>query len=333
MLALATGCSTERSEPAASPTSQAASRDVGEPAPSYAANRRAAAAESARVLALAPVPKGSIARPENTADERLDMMSIGPSDPSLTRSRWFSVPMGPDELERYLLEHVPAGFKMPDGVGGGSDGVRSLTYIAVRSAEPDAFIAPTLLVQWAAMSGTTTMHVDAVIAARLPRTPGTRVHGTVSSVDIRHVDAGRTGSAPSPILPYNQLERTLSQDLIDRLVDAANRLPGSISPAFMALCPFPGDPPESWRLTFHTSDGDLEMAFEPSCWDQVHVTRDGRPLEPTLDPDGFAATVTAIAHARQDLGNVTGGDVASPPDPLLSENQDQGDAKGKTPSN
>ena len=107
-----TACSARAPRPASVPTTAADAAPPGQGAHSYAANRRAAEAEAVRVLGLAPMPDGAVERPRSDADRAFDMIRIGPSDDSITKSKWFSVPLGPDQLEKYLLGNVPARFQV-----------------------------------------------------------------------------------------------------------------------------------------------------------------------------------------------------------------------------
>lgn len=267
------------------------------PERTYAENRAAAAAESARIVELAPLPAGAERLDGQPAGWPEGGMSLGPSDGSLTRTAWWSVAAGADALETFLLSHDPPdmGMQDGDGVGGGSDGMRYVTYEQKQPVDPDAFTGTSLLVQWLEVDGRSLVRVDTFLAARDVRTPETYIDETVTAVDIERVESGMERGGGGT-LPAVHLTEPDDGARIEHLVDAANGLRASIKPAFFSSCPFPGDPPPSVTVTFHTTTGDIKMHLELSCWGQVTVRRDGRLLSPTLDPDSFNEAVEAAAN-------------------------------------
>jgi hypothetical protein len=282
-------------DPTPSPTVSTSSPS---PTSTYAENRARADAESARVVELAPLPE-SASRLDRRPQGWFDGVSIGPADGSLTRTAWWSVPLGADNLESYLRLHEPAGMHRQDGVGSNSDllghFVRNLTYVQDRSASPDAYLPVTLLVQWTEVNGRSLVRADTYTAAREVRTPETYVDGDVTAVDIERVMPGglpRPGS--NRRLATVHLTAPTDDADIARLVDAVNGLQASIAPAFVASCPYPGDPRPFVTLTFHTADGAVVAHLELSCWGQVEIRRDGKPVRPTLDPGDLSEIVESV---------------------------------------
>ena len=78
----------------------------------YRENRRAAAKESKRVVGLVPVPPGStrLSKPPTSWSGPPDLTE-GPSDNTLTRTAWWSVPGDADAIQHYLKSHHPTGLR------------------------------------------------------------------------------------------------------------------------------------------------------------------------------------------------------------------------------
>jgi hypothetical protein len=266
----------------------------------YQENRALAAAESARVVELAPLPESATRLPRKPAGWPGGGTFLGPADASLTETAWWSVPVDADSFETYLKAHEPDGMhREEDGGGSMSDleghVVLDLSYTQDESAAPDAYLPVSLLVQWMADGDHTLVRADTSTAAREVRTPETYIDAEVTAVDIERV-------VPHP--PDNQrlptVHLTAPDDSADiaRLVDAVNGLPASIKPAFVASCPFPGDPRPFVTLTFHTAAGTVVAHLETACWGQVEIRRDGTPVRPTLDPGELTEAVESAVGNR-----------------------------------
>ncbi|MCW2772504.1 MAG: hypothetical protein JWN91_830 [Nocardioides sp.] len=265
----------------------------------YQENRALAAAESARVVELVPLPESATRLPRKPAGWPGRGMISSPADASLAETAWWSVPVDAGSLETYLTAHEPGGMHREEGFGSSSDleghVVRYLSYAQDRSTTPDAYQPVSLLVQWMADGDHTLVRADTSTAARDVRTPETYVDGEVTAVDIDRV-------VPHP--PDNQrlppVHLTAPDDSADiaRLVDAVNGLPASIKPAFVASCPYPGDPRPFVTLTFHTAAGTVVAHLETACWGQVEIRRDGQPVRPTLDPGDLTEVVEAAVGNR-----------------------------------
>ncbi|MCW2794727.1 hypothetical protein [Nocardioides sp.] len=278
-------------------TSPPLTRPSHPPQRTYAENRAAAAAESARVVELAPLPASAVGLDRRPDGWPVDYgMSLGPSDGTLTRTAWWSVPLGADTLESYLLAHHPQGLRREDGVGGGAVGIRDVNYDQAGSPDPEAFTGVSLLVQWREVDGRSLVRVDTYLAARAVRTMDTYIDETVTAVDIEQVSSGfeRDGGGPLPTVHLSEPE---DHARIARLVETVNGLHASTRPVPMGSCPYPGNPRPSVTVTFHTTSDEIVLHLELSCWGQVSVQRDGRLVVPTLDPAGFYPAVEKAAHA------------------------------------
>jgi hypothetical protein len=264
-------------------------------APTYRQNRLLAAAESERVLASLPMPADASPLPGRPDGWPNVAMSLGPSDGTLTRTAWWSVPTDGAAVESYLTSHVPARMEQSEWVGGGPDGIRTVSYVPDRPTNPETYNGVELLVQWLEIDGRTVLRADTFTPAREVRDPATYVDDEVDAVDVDRVVADPPDNRQAAPV---RLTRPANADAIDLLVTSVNALPASTRPAPTGFCPMPGDPPPSVMLTFHTSDGVVRMHRATTCHGQVRVTRDGRPLEPTLDPGDLATVVEEIVRDR-----------------------------------
>ncbi|GAB3196588.1 hypothetical protein GCM10027062_06200 [Nocardioides hungaricus] len=267
------------------------------PAPTYRLNRLAAAAESEQILASLPVPERSTrlrGEPEGwPADSGL---TVGPSDGTLTRTAWWTVPSTADVVEAYLLSHRPPGTRRDGGVGSvGPEEVRYVDYVQDPPGDAAAFTGIDMVVQWLEVGGRTLVRADTFTAARAVRTAESYVDGPVTAVDIERVVADPAGNRR--VAPV-RLARPDDSGAIDLLVDTVNGLYASTRPAPAGLCLFPGDPRPSITLTFDTADATVTMSVETSCWGQVEIRRDGVPVGPTLDPGDLSDVVDRLVRDR-----------------------------------
>jgi len=279
---------------ATAPTGSPSPSSTAPAGPSYAANRAAAEAESARVVELVPLPANAKRLPGRPPGWPGNYgTSLGPSDSTLTKTSWWRVLDTADALSTYLLGHTPHGMTRTDGLGGGSDGIHYDTYVEQPAPRPGAFLPVSLLVQWRQVGQHTLVRADTFTAARAVRTPLSFVDGTVTAVDIQQVRPGHDHHTGGP-LPTVHLAEPADHNAIARLVRTVNQLPASIRPAFNGPCPFPGNPPPSNTITFHTGKGTVRMHFMTWCWGQVHVRLDGAPTSPTLDPGDLNRVIGQI---------------------------------------
>lgn len=269
----------------------------------FRANRAAAAAESARVVGLVPVPPGATrlaAAPDSWSGP--SQITLGPSENRLTRTAWWTVPVGANAMQHVLLSQTPVGMRREGGVGGGSDGIRFVTYGQTAPAAPDAYFGVSLLVQW---SPTRTEHgellvrADTFTAARAVRNPRSTITGTVRAVDIRQIRAIDNGQSRR-MRPVH-LEQSADVALIEHLVRAVNQLPASTRPVPVASCPAPPRPTPRLDLTFHTGANgadEVTMKLVDWCFGQVQSAVNGHEIRPTLDPGRLVTTVNHLLARR-----------------------------------
>jgi hypothetical protein len=269
-------------------------------------NRHRAIAASEAALASMPVPEGSV-KLTGEPDEWPDGESaLGPSDWRLTRTAWWSVPMGVEQLVAFLTDHAPAGMQRPPGedivVNGNSDGVGYTDYDTIAPADPAAYTGPSLLVQFKQFGDHTVMRADTFLAARYGTDDVPRITGDVTAVRIDRVRAAkRDGSGGGP-LPTVRFEAPADSAQIDKLVDAFNSLSGSLTEGGFLSCPMSLGPPAEYTATFivRRADGSASTMVAHttvSCWSQLEITVDGTRLRATLDPGGFTQIVDRIADA------------------------------------
>lgn len=256
------------------------------PTTTVAANRRLAAAESARIIGLVPLPAGATRLAGEPAGWPSDWgESLGPSDGSLTRTSWWSVPLPVQDVTSHLATHAPAGMRHAPGddpMTEVSPGFWTATYEEASRA-PASYTDPQLLVQVHEMGGRTLVRADSFLGARAVRTPEEEIPGLVTGVTIERVAAQGPGRTGGP-LPTVQLTYPVDRDAIDRLVRAINGLYASIDPPAVLSCPAMLPPLQKDTLTFHTGRGTFVFRLTPWCNGQVEVSHDGHALAPTLDP-------------------------------------------------
>lgn len=256
-------------------------------------NYRAAEKESERALRLAPLPPGAVrlqGKPAGWPDAGYGM---SPSDESLTRTAWYSVPLDADEVQEFLFSHVPDGMARDDGYGN-SVGVRNFDYTTPQPRDPAAYTGPSLLVQWYDLGSRTAIRFDVMLASRHARTPATYLTGTVTSVDIGRTVEKHTGTQTTRTLPTVRLSADEDAGRVARLVDGFNGLYGAVVSTTLHSCP-PQTRTTTYRFTFHTTDGEVSYRWIANgCDPEFEVMRDGRRVGPNLDPGDLEDTVAKV---------------------------------------
>ena len=222
-------------------------------------------------------------------------MSIGPSDWTLTRTAWWSVPLTDEQVAAFLTDHAPNGMRRPEGV--------------VTPADPAAYTGPTVLVQFKQVGDHSVLRVDTFLGARYAVPDELRVTGRVTSVDIDRVgpgDLNRVGDGGP--LPTVRLTSPDDAAQIDRLVGAFNGLYGSLTTGYAMSCPMIPDPPK-YTVTFvgTASDGAIHTTVAkvaPICFGQLSVSVDGTLMQITLNPAGWPQVVDEVADGAK--GSETG---------------------------
>ena len=281
-------------------------------------NRRRAVAASEAALAGLPVPVGSVRLGGQPSGWPPGRMGLGPSDFSLTRTSWWSVPMSLRDVASFFTTHAPDGMEHPTGedvIGSGNgDGVDYTTYIVIEPADPAAYSGLALLVQFKQFGEHTVLRADTFLAARFAVPEEVRITGDVTTVRIDR----RSPGSPSHSVrsgAVSSAELTSPQDAaqITRLVDEFNGLYGGLTERGAISCPFA--PPRRVTVTFSVLAGTDQAATvvaeqDLGCWSQIHVTLDGTPLRLTLEP---SARWDNLVDEIADSAPVSTSDETGPP--------------------
>jgi len=272
-------------------------------------NRQRAIAASETALASMSLPAGAEQLEGKPDGWTGGGMGMGPADGTLTRTAWWSVPLSVDQVVVYLTDYAPAGMQRTEGEevvpAGSSDGVSYTAYSVITPADPAAYTAPTLLVQFAQIGDHTVVRLDTFLAARYAVSPQHRIAGEVTAVQIDRVrPSGSFGSGDGGPLPTVRLAEPADAALIDELVDAFNGQYGSPTAGLTLPCPYPGDPSPEDTVTFSVrnddgSAGTVVAKTDLWCVGQTQVTVDGARLDVTLDPGDFPDTVDRVADAAE----------------------------------
>lgn len=274
----------------------------------YQHNRALAAAESARVVGTTPVPAGStrLITPPRSWSGPSDQ-TLGPSDGSLTRTAWWTVPAGTtaDDIQRQLLAQAPDGMSREAGVGEGSNGIRDVTYLQPAPPDPMDYTAVSLLVQWGpakTQDGKLLVRADTFLAARDVRNPRTVLPGRTLAVNIDEVRA--RGNGRSHRMPAVHFARDANPQTLKALVAEVNGLYASTKPIPALPCPAPMRPVPRLKLTFlvspvtHEPPHVITMRLQAWCMGQVRVNVDGHGVSPSLDPDDLVDFVDHLVDTQ-----------------------------------
>jgi hypothetical protein len=255
-----------------------------------AENKRLADRAAERAIAGVRLPHGTIRLAGRPHGLRRDGFSLG----SAARTAWFSVPLDRYALRRYLQANPPRGMR-PDGSSGESPETSSIEFVARRPPTPEKFFGPTMMVTWGDFEGRAVAEVQTYVQPRHVRPPESVVGTGVTSVEVSRTGVIR-GFRPSvPVHLTVTSPRTIA-----RLTRAVNRMYGSYLVPLMGSCPFRGDPPLTYGLTFHLGTDVLAFSWQPGCFGQVTVTRNGTALGETLEPGrGSEVVARVIAAARR----------------------------------
>lgn len=263
------GCSgSGPSAPELGPTS-------GRPEASH--HRALAAAEIAHVLATIPVPPEATAHEPPDHGGRLDRLGCqcGEVDPSLTRTRWWTVPMSYRELVRWYGAHSPANLgsaRFPDG---------SLSPHGELDwevpADSTAYSTPAAVISYVRTGpASTEIRADATLAARYDRTAATFVPPTVTRIDITRTALGG---------PAHPMSASVTDPApMTRIVSAFDHLSGAFAHTLPAGCGSPGSDDYVYALVFHWSGHSLAVdPGAPLCGVGMGLTLDGVELPQTLE--------------------------------------------------
>jgi hypothetical protein len=248
------------------------------PAMSATSSHRAlAAAEVAHVLATIPLPPGARLSGSRHHGARLDHLGCqcGAVDPSLTRTRWYTVPMSYGELVRWYGVHSPANLGSAHYADGSVSPHGDLTWPVQVSST--AYSPPVAVVSYVRRGPfRTAIRTDAMLAARYDRTTSMFAPSDVTRIDITKTALG--GEATPTTATVTDRAR------IDRVTAAFNDLSGAFAHTLPVGCGSPTSDQYVYAVTFHWPGHVL--AVDPGaalCGVGMGLTLDGVKLPRTLE--------------------------------------------------
>jgi hypothetical protein len=250
------------------------------PATTEGHNRALATAEAGRVLADIPVPPGAT-RSDSAPARALRRLGAynEPLDPSLTRTRWWVVPLSYRDLVAWYDAHSAADVSSAYGPSSSSPAADGDLYWPV-PGHSASYSTPSVVVSYTRLGpDTTAVRTDATLAARYDRTADTLLPATATSIDITKAAIdGEPRPSPTSVT-------VADPKAVASLVAAFNNLEG----AFVhepTPCGSPVGIVYTYAVTFHWPDHVL--AVDPGaelCGVGRGLTLDGTELTPTLEND------------------------------------------------
>jgi hypothetical protein len=274
---------------------------LGARAETSADYRRIAAAESERTLRLAPVPPGARRLPGRPDGwPRSLRIGMSPENTHLTRMAWYSVPLGYDAVQRFLLAHRPRGMTTP-GAGYELGTVGFVDFETRHPRRPEAYNGPVLMVQWKVIGQRTVIRYAAVLASRGVRDPASFVPGDVTSVDVEHLRNASGAANATRVVSTLRFTAKADPVAFHQVVAALDGLYGPPLANTDSSCGFFMQ--DFFRFIVHAATGDLtyEWGGSGSGGDCAGIValRDGKPVGDGLDPGDLYQSVTKIlAHHR-----------------------------------
>jgi hypothetical protein len=210
-------------------------------------------------------------------------VTTSPSDHTVTRSRFWTVPGTPRGVAEWYARHPPRGFVSdggPDGVGGESRPDGAWIDDVFLDQHPAMATAPA----GAAVTVQTTLLSDGSVGVRAtvdgvwrPARPAGSFVSDVRRVTVRTTVTTYAGQRQRV---RHHTSTITSPDAVSALVTAYNRLPGW--PPFFHSCPM-RLAQRRYVIVFHTASGDVSASGPMACFDILTVRRDGRQIGPYLD--------------------------------------------------
>ena len=244
-------------------------------------NRAAAVAEAARVLAAIPVPAGAT-RAEASPARTLNHLGVyaGPVDRSLTRTRWWIVPMPYRQLVDWYAARTPAddgsAYAGPDSSSPEPEGDLSWQV----SARSGSYSEPAAVVSYARLGPrSTAIRTDATLAARFDRTAETLVPATVTAVDITRTAIDGPDRDPTTATVTDPA-------LLARIVSGFDDLDGALARTTAVGCGSPVGIVHVYALVLHWPGHTMTVdPGQPLCGIGRSLSLDGTELREKLEGD------------------------------------------------
>lgn len=242
-------------------------------------NRALAAAEAAHVLATIPIPPGAKVDSSSHHGGQLGHLGCqcGAVDPSLTETRWWTVPLSYSDLVHWYGTHSPANLgsaRYPDG----SLSPQAVLYWEIQVTST-AYSTPTAQVSYVRTGPkVTAIRTDATLAARYDRTALTLVPHDVTRIEITKTALGGPAHRTSAIVT--------TPALLTRVISSFNSLSGAFADTLPVGCGSPAGDAYVYAITFYWSGHTLAVdPGEPLCGVGMGLTLDGVKLTQTLQDD------------------------------------------------
>ncbi|WP_310964758.1 hypothetical protein [Nocardioides terrisoli] len=217
-------------------------------------------------------------RDSPTAHYRHGTVGIGPSDATLTRTTWWTVPASATSFSNWLRAHAP--HRLTADSDGGSVEAGGIWEDDQAFRASGSMTHTPAWVNFAFMryGAGLVVRVDTFVGARFART--TLVPADTNSVTIRHTVRHLGPHAR----PHTTTRTVTGPAAVARLVGMVDHLPGAMTVPFVASCPG-ALVEESYRMTFAGPHGSYVAALpSTACWPRLVLLRDGLRSSPPLDP-------------------------------------------------
>jgi hypothetical protein len=251
------------------------------PSPAKAgANRALAKGAAAREIRSFPVPPGSTSiethPPHARYLEKLRYFNL-PVDQSLTRTRFWLVPRGIDQVVTWYVHHFSADRDTATYHHGGRLAPKAGVWWQPH-LRSKAFSPPTKVVSYIRLGPhLTAIRTDLTLAARADRTAQTLVPTSVTSLEISQWTIDGNGTAPTTVT-------TTDEGSIFRVIDAFNHTAGDYVSSESFGCGSPDGVDHLYSVTFHWPDHTLAVdAGDPYCDVGRKLTLDDATLPQNLD--------------------------------------------------
>ncbi len=227
-----------------------------------------------------------------TSGYRHASVGIGPSDPDLTRTTWWTVSLTREAFVSWLQAHAPQGVRAESDSGG------QVESRGVWEQDQD-FYAPSTTahtkgwVNFAFMphGDGLVVRVDTFVGARFART--VLVPEDTTSVTIRRTER----SLEPHSRPHTTVRTITDTGAVADLVEMFNGLPGAMTRPFVSSCPA-SVTQQRYSMTFASPHGTYVGSLPTtSCWPQLMLRHNGANAGPPLDP-GRMFTTSADSYLK-----------------------------------
>lgn len=262
------------------PGPPSSSRSTGSPAPTTHDNVVATRRFSRWLLHAVPMPPNAREWDHSpTLWYRQASLGIGPSDPTFTRTTWWTVQLTRAAFGSWLRTHTPPGLKADPhsassaGPGGGWEEDQEF-HAAGTHTHTEGWVN----VAFMPCADGLAVRVDTFVGARFART--VLVPRSTTAVEIRRTERSIAGTPGTHIT----VRTVTDPHVVAHLVGTVDGLPGAMTARVVAPCP-DITTLRTYSMTFTTSKGTY-VALLPTtmCWPRLRLAHNGADAGPPLDP-------------------------------------------------